>query len=256
MQRLPQDTLGEISLYLPLHDCYTWLTACVELHQAFSHCVACKQRQWGALPLYPEEQHCIRESKWHSRDFRVFRHRHSNWRHRLAHETRLPASLAYTVFHYLQRVHEGNAMQLLRHVCCDIFDCKATLYPCTTVCIREMMKLPFGELQCGAYRIHSKNIFQGDNIVASITRTGLLPTALCTPQVAAMVHAIEQHPVDALLRYCTRCPFCGESKDNAPLYHCAMKWAEWGHWIPRVQEFGTCRWHAKRWIVQHKRRKL
>jgi len=258
MHTLPQDIIGHIGTYLPLHECYPWLTTCVELYNSFTHCIECKQRQWASLALYAAERQCIERGEWKSPVFRVFRYRHANWIHRLAHERRLPTSLAYTVFHYFKKVQEGGrAMQQLRHVCCDIFDCKAKLYPCTTVCIREMMKLPFGELKCGPYRIHSKNIFHGERVVASITPQGLYPTALFTHEVAAMVNAIERQPVDALLRYCTRCPFCGESKDIAPLYHCAMKWAEWGHWIPRVKEFGTCRWHERRyWLVNHKRRKL
>jgi hypothetical protein len=171
------------------------------------------------------------------------------------HQSTLPNEWALVCYDYFRMVPSLHTQQMrfLRHVCKDILLSTRQPIACTTTCVREMLKLPYGELRFGEWRWSNKYIFRKDVLCAVILHHGVLPTGQWDNDILHHLRCIEQDPVDALPRYCSCCPFCGESRDRPPDRACSIKWAEWGGWIPFVKRFGSCRWQEKKhWLVQNK----
>ena len=164
-------------------------------------------------------------------------------------EKRLPERLKCQLYHDVKQWSNGPVhdvqIKRIENICMHVYQTPCVIaQPCRI--LHQMIHLPYASIEFTVhpttYTIRDKKFIckkdQPDDISASISKHGIRPTGLCTQELLETLEQIEKNPIQSLVEYSTRCPWCCLSFDDPSCmgYDCSMKWAEWGTWVQKMKD--------------------
>ena len=259
--RLPDPVVVDVaSLYLSLEDAVRWTATCRHARREIAPLhLRQRQRQWLTWDLHPRERAAVAAGHWHARAIQVLRYRthRTRWAHHLVRDVRVPRPWLCRLSRWVPRVATlpDVHFDLVQHVACDLWHARPALASCpVSPAVAAMTRLPWTRLVHGPWTL-ARNVLYRDGrwIAGVVVGPRVWPTVLWNDDAATWLTTLGRRPADGLLRYCTRCPFCGgdgvggggsgaamamaatvDPVSNDPWTcgtGCAFQWAAWaGRW--------------------------